>query len=244
MTILLTLRLMVSSFRFRRFVVRQHLCAMKVGTDGTLLGAWAAGGKRILDIGTGTGLIAMMMAQRFDEALVTAIDIDGDACLQASDNAGSSPFSKRIKVLHRSLQDFVEEYAKDACGTFDAIVCNPPFYDGSLPCPDNRRNTARHDNALSCDELFSGTARLLAPDGEFSLIIPASRRKAFEAAAAIAGMHTWRVCNVKTTPAKPVSRYLLSFGLHPGTEQTTSPTELVIGSAEYRQLTEPFYLPR
>ena len=244
MTNLLTLRLVTSSFRFRQFIVRQHLCAMKVGTDGTLLGAWAAGGKSILDIGTGTGLIALMMAQRFDEALVTAIDIDGDACRQAFDNVDGSPFCQRIKVRHCSLQDFVEEHNEEGCGIFDAIVCNPPFYDGSLPCPDKRRSIARHDTSLSCDELFAGAARLLAPDGEFSLIIPASRRKAFETAAVFAGMHIWRVRGVKTTQSKPASRCLMSFGLHPFTEQQVSRAELVIDSDEYKHLTEPFYLSR
>lgn len=243
MTNSLTLRPVTSSFRFKQFTIHQHLCAMKVGTDGTLLGAWAAGGDRILDIGTGTGLIALMMAQRFGEALITAIDIDRDACKQASDNAESSPFDRRIKVKYCSLQTFVEETAETVCGVFDAIVCNPPFYDSSLTCPDKQRSIARHDTSLSCDVLFAGAARLLAADGEFSIIIPASRRKAFEVAAACAGLHMWRVCGVRTTPTKPISRCLLSFGLHPCTQQAARPTDLVIGSEEYRQLTEPFYLP-
>ena len=111
-------------FQFKKFVVRQDLCAMKVGTDGTLLGSWARGGRKILDIGTGTGLVALMMAQRFEDAELCAVEIDRDAHLQAMDNVENSPFNGRIKLFNQSIQDFSTEYADEK---FDSIVFNPPF---------------------------------------------------------------------------------------------------------------------
>ena len=116
---------MSSGFTFKRFTVSHAKCAMKVGTDGVLLGAWACGGRRILDVGTGSGLVALMMAQRFVDAQVTAIDIEPGACLQARENVAASPFADRVSVVEASLQAF-------RGGEYDAIVCNPPFYAGTL----------------------------------------------------------------------------------------------------------------
>ena len=116
-------------FRFKRFTIHQSRCGMKVGTDGTLLGAWAHGGDTILDIGTGTGLIALMMAQRFPSASVTGIDIDEAACMQARENVEDSPFS--VSILHRNVLDMK--------GIFDAVVSNPPYFNHSLESPDNQR---------------------------------------------------------------------------------------------------------
>ena len=117
--------IMSEGFTFKRFTVSHGKCAMKVGTDGVLLGAWARGGRRILDVGTGSGLVALMMAQRFEDAEITAIDIEPGACLQARENVAASPFAGRIRVVETALQDFRE-------GEYDAIVCNPPFYAGTL----------------------------------------------------------------------------------------------------------------
>ena len=225
-------------FRFRRFTVRQGRSAMKVGTDGTLLGAWArAGGSPpvILDIGTGTGLIALMMAQRYADALVTAIDIDPQACLDAADNVAASPFARRISVVNTSLQTFDAPPA-----SFTAIVCNPPFFTSQLQCPDERRNMARHAAALPYRDLFAAVARLLAPGGQFSAIIPVECRQAFETEAVMAGLFTTRICDVRTTPAKPPRRRLLTFGNTPPAALDRS--DLVIGSDDYRRLTDIFYL--
>ena len=127
-------------FQFRQFRIRQQRCAMKVGTDGTLLGAWAqmlmARG-RILDIGTGTGLIALMMAQRFPDASVVGIDIDSEAVAQAQENVEESPFAQRITIRQADVLQFDDE------GKFDAIVCNPPYFVNALTCPDQQRTTAR-----------------------------------------------------------------------------------------------------
>ena len=113
-----------NSFTFQKFTIHQDRCAMKVGTDGVLLGAWAHGGKRILDIGTGTGLVAIMMAQRFADAHVTAVEIDHNAALQACNNANCSPFASRIGIVETSIQNF-EVYGTQL---FDSIVSNPPFF--------------------------------------------------------------------------------------------------------------------
>lgn len=132
----------MGNFRFKQFEIEQDRCAMKVGTDGVLLGAWAQGGRRILDIGSGTGLISLMMAQRFPEAEVVGIDMDADACGQARENVMASPFRDRVEIECCRLQDFggASEAAEasgttevlKAAGVFDAIVSNPPFFVDSL----------------------------------------------------------------------------------------------------------------
>ena len=115
-------------FTFKQFDVQHDRCAMKVGTDGVLLGAWAEGGLRILDIGTGTGLIALMMAQRYGEATITGVDIDHEAAMQARDNVSRTPFANRISIIESPVQNLTA----DTHGKFDAIVCNPPFFNDSL----------------------------------------------------------------------------------------------------------------
>jgi len=158
-------------FQFRQFIVHQQRCAMKVGTDGTLLGAWAwapSGRCRILDIGTGTGLIALMMAQRFPESSVLGIDIDPEAVAQATENVQLSPFSERINILQKDLMKFV-----DTDG-FDAIVSNPPYFVDSLECPDDQRTMARHTVSLTYEGLIRQAYRLLKDDGCLSLVIPSA----------------------------------------------------------------------
>lgn len=130
---------------------------MKVGTDGVLIGAWANGGKRILDIGTGTGLIALMMAQRFDDAEIKAVDLDRDACCQARENVANSRFAGRVEVFETAIQQF-----HDAAG-FDSIVSNPPFFQNSLKNPDTRRAAARHSDSLPFSVLFERWLRCSPP---------------------------------------------------------------------------------
>lgn len=227
-----------SYFQFRQFTVRQEHCAMKVGTDGTLLGAWAKGGQRVLDVGMGTGLIALMMAQRFPEASMTAIDIDADAVGQATANVAASPFADRVQVVHADVAHFDD-------GVFDSIVCNPPYFIDSLTCPDDRRTLARHDRSLSYRTLMAAACRLLTDDGELSVVIPFDCRSRLEQEAALAGLSKVRQCAVQTTPNKPPRRYLLAFRRHP------APLEDTVGILEdnpghrsswYQQLTKDFYL--
>lgn len=228
-------------FRFRQFTVWHDRCAMKVGTDGTLLGAWARGGHRILDIGTGTGLVALMMAQRFSDAQVTAVDIDPQAVAQARDNVAASPFAQRLTVLEGDVRLLCAEPP-----LYDAIVANPPYFDNSLCCPDERRTLARHTATLSYGELMTAAARLLTDDGELSVIVPAECRSLLEGEAALAGLLKRRHCDVRTTPRKPPRRTLLSFGKKslPGIvrEEGIIETQPGMRSAWYAELTKDFYL--
>ena len=225
-------------FQFKRFVVRQERCAMKVGTDGTLLGAWARGGQRVLDIGTGTGLIALMMAQRCPKALVTAVDIDADAVRQARENVAESPFAERITVVEG---DIISHFSPH----FDAIVCNPPYFNDSLTCPDEQRTTARHTTTLTYRELLAAVARLLSDAGEFSVVIPFDCKARLEAEAALVGLSKTRECSIRTTPRKAPRRFLLAFRKHPVAVETTEgvlETEPGQRSDWYHALTNEFYL--
>lgn len=218
-------------FRFKQFTVWQDRCGMKVGTDGTLLGAWANGGNSILDIGTGTGLIALMMAQRFPKARLVGIDIDPEAVAQAQSNVSVSPFSSRVEIL---LQDVA-----DAVGQYDALVCNPPFFTGALKSPDAKRTLARHADTLSYRQLMHHAWRLLCDTGELSVVIPADCRGQLENEALLAGFFMSRECAVKTTWRKPPKRFLLAFRKHP---VAPLPVSLTLGTAEAHALTEEFYL--
>ena len=222
-------------FRFKQFTIQQDACAMKVGTDGVLLGAWAHGGPRILDVGTGTGVIALMMAQRYAEASVVAVDIDDGAVRQAAANAASSPFAMRIRVEQTRVQAMDSELA----GTFDAVVSNPPFFIDSLQAPDRQRSVARHAATLTYADLMAAASRLLSADGELSVIVPFDYRRRMDDEAVFQGFFPSRVCAVKTTPSKPVRRYLLAYRKQPcPCEQA----ELVIGDEQYQLLTGAFYL--
>lgn len=151
-------------FAFKKFVIHQDRCAMKVGTDGVLLGAWANGGSRILDIGTGTGLIALMMAQRFAEATIDAVEIDAEAAAQARENVATNAYADRISIAETAIQLYPTHHK------YDAIVSNPPFFIDSLLTPNAQRTTARHACALKYCELFAAVKVLLDSDGEFSAI--------------------------------------------------------------------------
>lgn len=230
---------MSSGFTFKRFTVSHAKCAMKVGTDGVLLGAWAHGGRRILDVGTGSGLVALMMAQRFVDAEVTAIDIEPGACLQARENVAASSFADRVSVVEAPLQTFLG-------GEYDAIVCNPPFYAGTLDSKTAERTMARSAATLPFADLFSHAARLLACGGELSVVIPSALRREFDSEAALSGLYPRRACNIRTVPHKPISRCLLAYGTSPAAEVEES--EECLNNADmtrslwYSCLTEEFYL--
>lgn len=221
-------------FAFKRFTIHQQRCAMKVGTDGCLLGAWARGGRRVLDVGTGTGVIALMMAQRFPASSVTALDVDADAVRQARENVEASPFGRQVSV---EQADFLHW---DGEGPFDAVVSNPPFFVNSLTSPDARRSLARHAASLPYEDLLQKACSLLAEDGEVSVVVPFDCRSRMESAAALAGLQPSRLCAVRTTLRKPPRRYLLSFR-----KQAAGPlesAELLIGSPAYVSLMQDFYL--
>lgn len=232
-----------NSFTFQKFTIHQDRCAMKVGTDGVLLGAWAHGGKRILDIGTGTGLVAIMMAQRFADAHVTAVEIDHNAALQACYNAKCSPFASRIGIVETSIQNF-EVYGTQL---FDSIVSNPPFFTDSLKNHDSQRVTARHADTLTYRDLFTAVKRLLVEDGEFSAIIPSNCLTSFIAEAYLAHLVPIRQLAIRTTPRKQPKRILVSFG-HTSSESNATNKEQCLMNPDgsrsdwYINLTSDFYL--
>lgn len=160
-------------FRFKQFTVFQDKCAMKVGTDGVLLGAWTSveNAVDVLDVGTGTGLIALMVAQRNPLTKVVAIDVDEQAVEQAKENIGNSPFSDRITVEFFAFRQFVQNSSK----RFDLIVSNPPYFSHSLLPPDKERARARHSVSLTLDDLLFSARSCLKNDGTLSLILPCDK---------------------------------------------------------------------
>ncbi len=219
-------------FQFKQFTIWQHRCGMKVGTDGTLLGAWARGGRRVLDVGTGTGLIALLMAQRYPEAQVVGIDIDVAAVADAVGNVAASPFAGRVTIEAADVRNYQG-------GPFDAIVSNPPFFVNSLESADSQRNLARHAVTLTFADLMGHAWRLLTDEGELSVVIPAECRSRLEGEAALQGFFKVREWAVRTTLRKPPRRYLLAFRKH---SARLDRGEGVIGSEWYVELTKDFYL--
>lgn len=218
-------------FKFKQFTIQQDLCAMKVGTDGVLLGAWATGGLKILDVGTGTGVVALMVAQRYPKAQITALDIDEGAVRQAKENVENSSFRNRIIVLHEAVQAHQ--------GKYDAIVSNPPFFMDSLPAPNKQRNIARHSDTLSYADLMQASYRLLKDNGELSVVVPFDYKKRMEDEATFVGFFPHKILGVRTVEKRPAKRYLLSFVKHPIEVEHHI---ITIGDEEYRELTKDFYL--
>ena len=232
---------MSKPFKFKQFAIKQERSLMKVGTDGILLGAWANvdAPQSILDIGTGTGLIALMMAQRYPQARVDAIEIDEASALEAIDNAKNSPFTNRVNVIHTSLQKFTEETSN----RYDLIVSNPPFFNTGLA-----RNAARHTRTLTHEILISCTKKLLHKKGQFCLILPKKEGEDFIELAKNHHLYLAEKVNVKPKPSKPIERLLLRFSNANPHEIIES--ELIIEEAGtqriytkgYVNLTKEFYL--
>ena len=228
-------------FRFKQFSVRHDRCAMKVGTDGVLLGAWGCvEGKQILDIGTGTGLIALMAAQRNPDAEVIGIDINEAAIEQARENVAESPFRERISCILQDVLAFFPEVR------FDAILCNPPFFTEDTLPDDEGRAMARNNKSLPFSELIPKVATLLTEQGKFSVIIPSQHISSFIGLCLEHGLYLSRRCLVRTTAKKPVRRALLTFAK----QQNLMCEEQEIclmntdgsRSTAYKELTEAFYL--
>ena len=228
-------------FSFKQFTVYHDRCAMKVGTDGVLLGAWTdlSQSHHILDIGTGTGLIALMMAQRSPEAQITAIDLDAEAVSQAQENIQHSPWKDRVEAV---LQD-VCTYSSDE--KFDTIVSNPPYFIDSLKCPDNQRNTARHTDTLDAQRLLEKVVELLTPEGRFSIILPADQTDDLFRIAESQGLYPSRWTKVITRPGLPPKRSLIEFQKKVQPIQTNVlviELERHVYSKEYIELTREYYL--
>lgn len=230
-------------FQFKEFTIHQRRAAMKVGTDGVLLGTMAEGGKQILDIGTGTGIISLMMAQRYPDAQFTAVEIDDNAYLDAQENFAASSFSDRITLVKAAFQD----YARTCGRTFDCIVSNPPYFDESLENPDEGRTRARHTSSLPFRELIGGAYRLLEDGGCFSVCIPPEVLKKFSAECLITGFSLKTCYGIKSVPRKPMpKRYVLVYqkGLITEPEEHIFCMQNADGSRSewYQELMKDFYL--
>lgn len=199
---------MSQPFRFKQFSVNDDRCGHKVGTDSIVLGCWATANSaaQILDIGTGCGLLALMLAQRFPNAQVTAVEIDKQACGQAEQNLRQSPFADRLDTVNVDVRRFRPS------ASFDLIVCNPPYFASSLQPDDDARAAARHDNQLTFSELTEVVVRLLNQRGQFCAVLPFRRASEFMDTATDRGLSLTRRCNVSPTPESEPKRSLLSFG--------------------------------
>ena len=236
------------SFRFKQFYIEDSKCAMKVGTDGVLLGAWAEtedvrcqisdvrfqiSDFRILDVGTGSGLIARMMMQRFPEAEVEGIDIDEAAVEQARENG--------VRAYVSRLQEWKKE------GGYDLIVSNPPYFQNSLKNPDKGRELARHTDSLSYEELIDHSARLLREGGQLALILPADKEAEMRQIAASKNLFLTHVTRVYSKEPKPARRVLLAFRYQISDIRRTEDTLVLEDdkggrSKAYQELTKDFYL--
>lgn len=232
-----------SIFRFKRFAIRNELSAMKVGTDGVLLGAWCdiSDAKTILDVGTGTGLIAIMAAQR-SNAAITGIEIDHDAASEAILNAQESPWSNRITIING---DFISLFSSDKLNKVDHIVSNPPYFSSTIIAPDAKRAMARHGSTLNYANLIEESARLLNPNGKLSIISPVDRRDDILYAASLHHLSVSRLTEVFPTPQSAPVRILWEFTLGevaPRKDSLTIQTAPNIYTPEYIALTRDFYL--
>lgn len=235
----------MTKFQFKQFSVEQDRCAMKVGTDGVLLGAWAPIDNNpfsILDIGTGTGIIALMLAQRSTATQIDAVEIDEDAYEQATDNFENSPWNDRLFCFHAGLDEFIEEPEDE----YDLIVSNPPFYVEDYKSSNEKRDLARFQDAMPFEDLIEAAALLLSENGIFSVIIPFKEESTFLALATAYELFSTKITRVKGTPTSEIKRSLLAFSRN---EITNFPIdELIIETArhnytpEYIALTKDFYL--
>lgn len=229
-------------FRFKQFTIRHNRCAMKVGTDAVLLGAWGVvNGDWILDIGTGTGIIALMAAQRNSQAKVLGIDIVEDAVEQAKENVKDSPFSNRVRI---ELQDVMLFRCKQR---FNAILCNPPFFTEQTLPPDASRILARNNQAMPFARLISKVDELLSEDGTFSLILPTQSAHEIIALCMNHGLYLKERCIVRTSERKPPRRTMLAFSRtlpNQGVKESYLCLTESDGSRSqaYKQLTSEFYL--
>lgn len=231
-------------FQFKQFSVLQNRCAMKIGTDGVLLGAWTsleALPNSILDIGAGTGIIALQLAQRSQAELIDAIEIDENAYEQCVENFEHSPWADRLFCYHADLAEFSSEMDN----LYDLIVSNPPFYSEDYKSENAARDTARFNDALPFDELLGGVASLLSEQGRFAAIIPKKEDTTFLALAASVQLFPTRICNVQGSIDSEVKRCLLEFSFKQTTPEITSliiEIDRHVYTQEYMELVSDFYL--
>ena len=231
-------------FKFKEFSINQDQCAMKIGTDSVLLGAWTSLEKRpfsILDIGSGTGVLALMLAQRSLAELIDAVEIDDNTYEQCVENFEQSPWSDRLFCYHASLEEFTDEIEDK----YDLIISNPPFYSEDYKSENNQRDLARFVDAMPFEHLLESVSKLLAEDGVFSVIIPFKEETSFIALASQMNLFVNKKLHLKGTPTSNIKRSLLEFSFH---ESDIKSNELIIETArhqytqDYINLTKDFYL--
>lgn len=230
-------------FQFKRFSIAQDRCTHKVGTDGVLLGAWVnvtSTDRHILDIGTGSGLISLMLAQRSKAGTrIDAVDINEVDIQQAKENVSRSPWPEKVVLNNTAIQDFFPQTR------YDLIVTNPPFFERSLTPPDKMRTLARHTHTLSFQELLSNASRLLGDRGRFAVILPHAEGSRFVDLARAAQLHILRRTHFRSRAEKPVERLLVEFSRE---KQLPDESELILyadgnaWSEDYQKLTRDFYL--
>ncbi|GHC46484.1 tRNA1(Val) (adenine(37)-N6)-methyltransferase [Ulvibacter litoralis] len=231
-------------FQFKEFTIAQDRCAMKIGTDGVLLGAWTSienNPNSILDLGTGTGIIALQLAQRSYCDQIDAVEIDTDAYEQCTDNFENSPWADRLFCYHASAQEFAMEIEE----SYDLIVSNPPFYSEDYKTDDKARDTARFTDALPFEHLIGCVHQLLSEAGTFALILPKKEEENFISMAAEAGLFPKRICRVKGTPTSEEKRSMITFTFQktsPKLESLTLEISRHEYTEDYKNLVKDFYL--
>ena len=235
----------MSKFQFKQFSLEQDRCAMKIGTDGVLLGAWTPIENNpfsVLDIGAGTGIIALMLAQRTSAEQIDALEIDEEAHEQATDNFENSPWNDRLFCFHAGLDEFVEEPEDE----YDLIVSNPPFYSEDYKSENEQRDLARFQDAMPFEDLIEAAALLLSENGIFSVIIPFKEEENFLALANEYELYPIKITRVKGTPTTEIKRSLLAFSrnsiLNFPVDELIIETTRHIYTSEYIALTKDFYL--
>ena len=234
----------MKQFKFKQFTINQDRCAMKIGTDSVLLGAWTSidsNPDSILDIGAGTGVLALMLAQRSGAEVIDAIEIDDSAFEQCVENFESSPWGDRLFCYHASLEEFVQEIDEK----YDLIISNPPFYLDTYKSDNEQRDLARFVDAMPFRQLIESVSRLLSPEGKFTVIIPFSEEKDFIVLASKEHLYPNRLLRIKGTPQSGIKRSLIEFSFK---ETSILPKELIIETSrhqytiDYIALTQDFYL--
>ncbi len=238
---------MLKVFQFKEFTIHQDKTAMKVGTDAVLLGAWCSVDNfpdSILDIGSGTGVISLMLAQRSDAITIDAVELDANAYEQTVENFEQSDWGDRLYCYNSSFQEFADEIAEDE-EVYDLIVSNPPFYTDDFETKDQSRNKARFTSSLSFEELIIGVSKILSKNGTFTVIIPSKEEHNFVDLANQHQLFLNSVCRIQGNPSSEIKRSLLAFSFHQ-TEITEE--HLVIETSrhnytdDYINLTKDFYL--
>jgi len=234
----------MSIFKFKQFKINQDRCAMKIGTDAVLLGAWASIKHHpfsILDIGAGTGVLALMLAQRSSAEVIDALEIDDNAYEQCVDNFEHSVWADRLFCYHASLEEFVDEIDDQ----YDLIISNPPFYSEDFKTDNQQRDTARFQDAMPFEHLLADVSKLLSEAGEFSVIIPYQEEANFIGLAATFKLFPNRLTHVQGNPNSEIKRSLIRFTR---TETMSEKTHLIIETGrhqytdDYVTLTKDFYL--